>query len=418
VTNESRADVEGPAATSPVRRLAGLDGLRGVALVAVILVHVIIILPKTGYAQTAPMVILAQLCRHGLTVFFVLSGFLIFRPFASAVAQRRALPNTGGYAINRVLRIWPAYLVILTIATVILPWGIVAQHGGCPGSVTGCDRQVIGRLTDPLTLLANVTLLQGWFPSTAFTGLGVSWSLVTEVGFYVLVPFLGLAAAAFSKRISPTAAVFLPGFFMVALGACFRWTTHAMWLQAGHVDDIPFAPTWLSVINRSVLGQADTFGLGMLLAATVVWSRSMSPDGHKRLRRCAWILLMAAPVVTALAIALGARSGELATEAIAVAAAALMAILLLPLPGPVSRGLVNTFEIRVLRYLGEYSLSWYLWHYPVVLWFRAHAEWVHFDSLPTMVLALVVVCVPISALAWVTYTFVEAPAMTRKRRAG
>jgi peptidoglycan/LPS O-acetylase OafA/YrhL len=40
-------------------------------------------------------VILAQIGRHGLTVFFVLSGFLIFRPFASAAAQRRALPRTA-----------------------------------------------------------------------------------------------------------------------------------------------------------------------------------------------------------------------------------------------------------------------------------------------------------------------------------
>jgi peptidoglycan/LPS O-acetylase OafA/YrhL len=156
----------------------------------------------------------------------------------------------------------------------------------------------------------------------------------------------------------------------------------------------------------------------MLLAATIVWSRSMTPDGQRRLRRCAWILLAAAPIVTVIAIVLGARTGELATEAIAVAAAALMAILLLPLPGPVSRGLVNTFELRVLRNLGEYSLSWYLWHYPVILWFRAHADWVHFDSLPTMVLALVVVCIPISALAWVTYTFIETPAMSRKRPSG
>jgi peptidoglycan/LPS O-acetylase OafA/YrhL len=70
-----------------------------------------------------------------------------------------------------------------------------------------------------------------------------------------------------------------------------------------------------------------------------------------------------------------------------------------------------------LRSLGEYSLSWYLWHYPIVLWFRANAAWIHFDSLGGMVLALAVICVPIGLLAWVTYNFIEKPAMSRKRRA-
>jgi peptidoglycan/LPS O-acetylase OafA/YrhL len=416
VTRESRADVEGAAPTSTGRRLEGLDGLRGVALVAVILVHVIIILPKTGFTQTPVMVVLAQLCRHGLTIFFVLSGFLIFRPFAAAVAQRRALPRTGDYAINRFLRIWPAYLVILGVATVALPWGIVAQRGGCAGAVA-CDRQEIGRLTDPLTLLANATLTQGLFPSTAFTGLGVSWSLVTEVGFYLLVPLLGVGAAALAKRSSPVVAAFAPGILLLVMGIAVRWTTHVMWLRSGHVDDIPFGPTWLAVVNRSFFGQADTFGLGMLLAATIVWSRTMTPAGHRRLRRGAWALLVASPILFGVAILLGARSGELATEVIAVFAAALMAVMLLPQPDPVAKTVVAFFEIPVLRALGEYSLSWYLWHYPIVLWFRAHADWIHFDSLGGMVLALAVICVPIGSLAWITYNFVEKPAMNRKRKA-
>lgn len=401
------------------RRLVGLDGLRGLSLLAVTLVHVVIILPKPGYSTTLTMVLIGQVGRHGLTLFFVMSGFLIFLPFAAAAANRRALPNTRNYAMNRVLRIWPAYLVIFTIATVILPLGIVAQRAGCPGSipVAGCNRQEIGRITDPLTLLANVTLFQGWFPSTAFTGLGVSWSLVTELLFYVIVPIMGLLAAALAKRFSPVVAVFLPGFFVLALGICFRWGTHAVWLHTGHTDDIPFAPTWLSVINRSFLGQADTFGLGMLLAAVMVWSRTMDADGHRRLRRGCWAVIIAAPVVTLIAYALGLRTGEFVTEVAAAAGAALMAVLLLPESGAVSRGLVSVLEIGVLRKLGDISLSWYMCHYAVILWFRAHAEWVLFDSFATMILAWVVVCIPISVLALLSHTFIETPAMNRKKMA-
>ena len=78
--------------------------------------------------------------------------------------------------------------------------------------------------------------------------------------------------------------------------------------------------------------------------------------------------------------------------------------------------IVAFYETGLMRYLGEYSLSWYLWHYPVILWFRAHVDWVRFDSLPGLLLAYVTVIVPISLLSWVSYNVVEKPAMTRKRR--
>jgi peptidoglycan/LPS O-acetylase OafA/YrhL len=121
--------------------------------------------------------------------------------------------------------------------------------------------------------------------------------------------------------------------------------------------------------------------------------------------------------VTVIAYALGLRTGEFVTEVAAAAGAALMAVLLLPESGPVSRGLVSVLEIGVLRKLGDISLSWYMCHYAVILWFRAHAEWVLFDSFATMILAWVVVCVPISVLALLSHTFIETPAMNRKRMA-
>jgi peptidoglycan/LPS O-acetylase OafA/YrhL len=404
-----------PTPTAP-NRLVGLDGLRGLALIAVILVHVIIILPKDRDVITLPMLILVQLGRHGLTVFFVLSGFLIFRPFVTAIIRDRSRPPLREYLRNRVLRIWPAYLVILTLATIVLPWGIVSQRGNCPPVDTGCTDQVIGRLTSPGEIIANLTLLQGWFPSTAFTGLGVSWSLVTEVGYYVIVPALGALGVLVARRTSRVTAALVPGFLLLLVGIVGRWSTHLAWIAAGNNDDIPFGPTWYAVINRSVVGQADTFGLGMIAAVVVVSASTLSDKGVRNLRRGAWGLLLVAPVVLIGFMLSGPTSGEAATEFMAVEAAALICLMLLPNRDKVSDGIVRAFDLALPTKLGEYSLSWYLWHYPVVLWFHAHGEWMHFTSLPTLALALVIVCAPISVLAYLTYNYVEQPAMRLKRR--
>lgn len=396
-------------------RLVGLDGLRGLALISIILVHVIIILPRDAHATTLPMVLLVQLGRHGLTVFFTLSGFLIFRPFARSIIDGRPQPALGDYLRNRVLRIWPAYLLILVLATIVFPWGIVSQHGTCPPVVTGCTGQVVGRLTSPSSILANLTLLQGWFPDTAFTGLGVSWSLVTEVGFYVLVPLLGVIGVVAARRIGPRAGAFVPGLLFLAVGITTRWSTHLAWIAAGNTDDIPFGPTWYAVLNRSVFGQADLFGLGMIAAATVLSARTLSNLGIRNLRRASWALFLAAPVVLFAFIASGPTSGEAATQAMAIEAATLMCLMLLPGRDRVSAGIVWFLDTTLMLKLGEYSLSWYLWHYPVILWFQAHAKWLHFHSLPTLALAYVVVCAVVCVLSYVTYNWVEKPAMRRKR---
>jgi peptidoglycan/LPS O-acetylase OafA/YrhL len=171
------------------------------------------------------------------------------------------------------------------------------------------------------------------------------------------------------------------------------------------------------VLNRSVFGQADTFGLGMIAVVVVLAARNLSDKGIRNLRRAIWALFFTAPVVLFAFIASGPTSGEAATEAMAVDAAAFICLMLLPKSDPVSAGFVRVFDSWLMFKLGEYSLSWYLWHYPVILWFQANAKWLHFDSLPTLALAYVAVCMVVSVLAYVTYNLIERPAMRLKRPA-
>ncbi len=58
-----------------------------------------------------------------MPLFFVLSGFLLWRPIASAVLRGRRLPSVRRYARNRALRILPAYWVVLLATALVLQSG-------------------------------------------------------------------------------------------------------------------------------------------------------------------------------------------------------------------------------------------------------------------------------------------------------
>lgn len=387
------------------RRLAGLDGLRGLALLAVVLAHVIILYArpdKNGVEQyTALGTAMTGLLVHGLTFFFVLSGFLLYRPYASAVIKKRPKPPTREYFRNRVLRIWPAYLLILAI--VGWGFGLVVVDAGAP---LGADDR-FGYLTDPLQIVLNALLLQGWVPQTAFTGLGVSWSLVTEVGFYVILPLLGLLGVKLARTGSLLRAALVPGILLLVLGEIGRVSTHL----AHGGGDIPFGPTWSAALNRSIIGQADLFGMGMLAAVTVIMSSTAGPVATRRIRVVAWTLI-ALGVVAVLAIG----TGEFATPFMGLIFSAGIVLSQMPRPDAVWRGIVRTMETAPPRLLGEYSLSCYLWHYPVMEFMRRHFDILTYDNDAEIFRGLVIVLVPILVLGTITFHLVEKPMMKRKHR--
>ncbi len=173
-------------------RLDGIEGLRAVAALSVLGGHTILLMATDSYRFPPVLGSLSALLFQGLTLFFALSGFLLYRPFVSAVLNDRPTPSTRKFLRNRVLRIWPAYLVILAFVSFVMGSAILEPHGLA-------NEWKIGYLTDPVTLLANALLVHTWFPGTVLTGLGVSWSLVPEVSFYLLLPVLGYLGVRLTK---------------------------------------------------------------------------------------------------------------------------------------------------------------------------------------------------------------------------
>jgi peptidoglycan/LPS O-acetylase OafA/YrhL len=110
--------------------------------------------------------------RMGVQIFFVLSGFLLYRPFVAARRADRTIA-IGRYAWSRLLRIVPAYWAALTFL------GIFAH---LPGVISG-------------DWWRYYFFLQVYQEHSLHQGMGVAWSLCVEVTFYALLPLYALAAA-------------------------------------------------------------------------------------------------------------------------------------------------------------------------------------------------------------------------------
>jgi peptidoglycan/LPS O-acetylase OafA/YrhL len=149
-----------------------LDPLRAVAALAIVVTHTA---GASGFNAAYALGAWTARLDCGVAIFFVLSGFLLYRPFVAARLDGRDRPRVGRYARRRALRILPAYWVALIAVAVLSP------HEA-PGTFGPHWWMYFG-------------LLQSWSALDILGGLGVAWSLSVEAAFYVLLPFYALGMA-------------------------------------------------------------------------------------------------------------------------------------------------------------------------------------------------------------------------------
>lgn len=390
-----------PPATIP--RLSGLEGPRGLACLCVIMVHCAV-----HYAPDVLAATRIDYLGQALTFFFVLSGFLLYLPYVERLRDGRPKPATGKYLKRRVLRVFPAYLVIFIIAN----YALRAVYVESPVHATWDEIQRgTGMITDPWQLLANLTLTQSLFPATLQTGINPSWSLTTEFGFYLTLPIIAGLLFKFCKSSRHRMRIALvPPAILIVVGVATNVIVGMLQHRQGlTVLEAYWGDHWVAVLSRSYLAFADTFAFGMI-AAVLYAMLSRGALARVSTRRLQW--LFAGLMVSALAVSLVLFVLNPRNMSTAVAMGSSMFIL--TIIAPLARGenstLARIADWRPIRTVGVVSLSAYLWHYPVLIMFDRLGV-----PIPTGWLGLMIGFIASTAvtmaLALVSFRFVEAPAM-------
>jgi peptidoglycan/LPS O-acetylase OafA/YrhL len=385
-------------------RFTLFDSLRAIAVLGVVAFHVFAI---TG-ALERPVVgdAAALLGSQGPILFFVISGFLLYRPFVASRATGAPPPSTPRYARRRVLRIVPAYWLALT-ALAVFP-GIVGAFGG--------------------EWWRYYLFLQVYWTDSAGRGIPVAWTLCVEVTFYLLLPFWAMALRRVRSR--PWLRVELVA--LAALAVCGV----AVQVAAAR-NAIP------DLVATTFLGECVWLALGMALAVVSVAAERGERDAlavravveHPGL---CWLGAGAAFAALAALVRPGGLFGivqALATPqpiAKTLGAIALGVVLntLLVIPavfGERAGGIPRrVLAAAPLAWLGLVSYGVYLWHLTVAEVLGLSADPQHFsasglglaakiDHLATPILFVVVLAVT-AAIAAVSYYVVELPFLRRKER--
>jgi peptidoglycan/LPS O-acetylase OafA/YrhL len=396
---------EAPASPRPAGRVPGIEGLRAIAASSILVYHVWLYGSPSGKVVDAGYLSRFALPHlpTGVTLFFALSGYLLYRPIAASLLATGRIPSVKNYLRNRALRILPAYWVILAAVAVVLPAALVRQS---PSEL------LLGRLVGhPDSLVNNALLIQNYVPTSLDTGIGPAWSLAIEVVFYLSLPVLAVLAGVFVRRAGSlrgkSLALLVPPTALLLLGTAGR--AASVWLLPA--GDYPGN----AILVRSFLSQADLFAPGMALAVLHVLVR----QGHVRLPRhwapTVWVILALDVAVT---VALTDR-GKLWKWGLlnpylrltALACVLLVALVVLPTSAK-SRPLVRLLESRPLVLCGLASYSLFLWHEPII---RLLAErGLTLSGRGGLAVNLCLAALVCGTLAAATYRYVERPALARK----
>ena len=368
-----------------------LESLRGWAILLVFLFHADSAILGDGRVGTTVSPVLAFITagHTGVTLFFVLSAFLLSRPFLEQGRGGRRV-RIADFFRRRVLRIMPLYTAVVFAAVVLC-----FQHAGA----------VIEGLLALFFVNSVTGVARSLLPYSA-----VWWSLATEAQFYLVLPVLGLGLR---SRVGRAAA-------LLALGA---WTlTYLLLIN----DQIPMSLGSRLQIGLTIVGRAPAFLAGIAAAWIVSRHgsriRAVSKESSLLRNGGADMLLLVVLVVLGMLLrevtSIGFFRAELVWMAWHVTESLLWsAVLLLVVLAPLRmRSLISN---RVLAGIGLLSYSLYLIHEPVIHFGMGFMLSRGLPLESALVLRIAVfagvfgVCAAASAL---TYRWIERPFLVRKAR--
>jgi peptidoglycan/LPS O-acetylase OafA/YrhL len=383
------------------------DGLRAIAAVSVLVFHAA---TSSDFSAVSRYWIYSRKLNIGVAVFFLISGFLLYRPFVASHLSKGASPAAGRFWFRRLLRIVPAYWLALTIITYVLHdaypakgwWGVVVVYG-------------FGQI---------------YFLSQASAGLPQAWTLCVEMSFYLFLPlYAGLIGL---RRSSPQRQFIreLVGLGVLTIGGFAYRTWVLLYPQCpksqglaclNHVPFVNYTRDWLP-------SYVPWFAAGMFLAVMSAWivERERQPSwlNHPLFPWVSWIGAAGAfwwlahlrtPNTAFPSISVGVNTAGYVLSAV------FALLLLLPAVfGPQGVGVIRGFlRCWPVASIGVISYGIYLWH---AAWINQCLEFfghgVNWGSVPA--LGFLVLCVLALSIASASgsYFALERPVLRYKATIG
>jgi peptidoglycan/LPS O-acetylase OafA/YrhL len=383
---------DAPARPALTGRLEGLDGLRALAIVAVVVYHLDPAWLPGGFL--------------GVDVFFVVSGFLI-TTLLQREASARGRIAFGRFWNRRARRLVPALVLCVVVSTVAAR---VAHHD----LVVHIDRQLLGALTFS-TNWVEIGAGSSYFDQTSPQLFMNFWSLAVEEQFYLAWPLVVAAVmTTVLLRRRPSLSVGLALILAVLSTALM-----ALWFVPG--DDA----------TRVYYG-TDTHVMGLMLGAALAFAYASwttdPPNSFRRTRYATAWLAVRRPVLGMALLVLAALLWVLREDSpltfrgglpAACVATVVLVAALLPVAQPAAGGHTEGSSALAdsrwrtllcaepMTWIGRRSYGIYLWHWPVIVIIgqdmrTAPGTFQHIVSAIWCVLVTI-------ALADMSYRFVEAP---------
>ncbi|MFH8385280.1 acyltransferase family protein [Kitasatospora sp. NPDC018058] len=345
--------------TRDKRRVANLDGVRGLCAMVVVITHVafstgVVLGSESGPPQQGIWSILAVGMEVGLGPFFIMSGLFLYKPFARRTLLGSPKPELGPFFLRRFLRLIPGYWLLTAFCLLVLNFSSI---------------------TSVWYVLRPILLMQD-YDYAWYAGMDPTWTIPTEAQFYLVLPLLAALMHWLARSVDDPARkarrMVIPLGVMVVAGFAFAGYMHMKHLG-------PWPPEFWWPFSRLGL-----FGVGMWLAILSVRAEQ-EPNKVPALYRAAakrpnlfWLGALIAYLVACAAPLGHAGTWDYGTPQFAmiqhVAFLAFAFLLMVPLVAAKaqSRLMDAVLANRPTRFLGRISYGIYLWHFVVMyLWFQS-----------------------------------------------
>lgn len=400
----------------PKGAIAVLDGVRALAFLIVLVLHMSNMTSTLRLWDERQWPLLSAIVNagfSGVTLFFVLSGFLLFLPYAQSLLFQKAWPSAKIFYIRRIFRIFPLYYLSLIVIL------LLGHREYFTPNMWG-------------TLGHFLTFTMGFWEAQPVDG--PYWTLAVEFQYYVLLPLFALLIAWATSWVPAKRRFWwVVGclVLLIAYGVATRYSSfyYSTYPQATFL--IP-RPQW-NIFMNIVYGQdgryIDDFAIGMLIATLYTFVQHSPNKGHyqqlfRRFVPALMSLFLALFMLGALRhyLVLTRYVWPFLPHLIDMPSAfaelwfglgygCLVFAVLFAQPGGRLQGV---FSWNPLRWLGLLTYGLYIWHVPLIVYIQHNIAPMFIHSVPSwlaIIACLILVLGAALPISFVTYLLVEKRGM-------